>query len=352
MLDPKLQEPLQRGVAIPAQPLALDSNRQLDERRQRALTRYYMDAGAGGLAVGVHTTQFAIRDQSVGLFEPVLQLAAEEMDRADAKREEPVIRIAGVIGATKQAVNEATLARDHGYHAVLVSLAGLDDWDESALIEHCRTIGQVLPIFGFYLQPAVGGQVLPYSFWRRFAELEAAVAIKVAPFNRYRSLEVMRAMADAGRDDIALYTGNDDNIIADLLTPYEFQINGETRQRRFVGGLLGQWAVWTKKAVQLIERCHQAVQQGTVPAELLRDNAALTDANAAIFDAANGFTGVIPGVHEVLRRQGLLEGTWCLDPDEALGPGQTDEITRVYQQYPQLHDDAFVQQNLDRWLSG
>jgi len=351
-LAPELQKPLHRGVAIPAQPLALDADRKLDERRQRALSRYYLDAGAGGLAVGVHTTQFAIRKPKVGLFEPVLQIAAEEMDRADQARREPLLRVAGVIGETEQAVREATQARAHGYHAALTSLAGMDNWSEDALAEHLRAVGEVLPVFGFYLQPAVGGCVLPYSFWRKFAELDNVIGIKVAPFNRYRTLDVMRAMAESGRDDIALYTGNDDNIVADLLTPYRFQVNGETRERRFVGGLLGQWAVWTRSAVQLLERCHQAVRQQKIPADMLRENIEWTDANAAIFDAANGFTGVIPGVHEVLRRQGLLEGTWCLDPAEQLGPGQAEEITRVHDAYPHLHDDAFVAENLDRWLSG
>ncbi len=342
---------LARGVAIPAHPLALTAARKLDERRQRALTRYYAAAGAGGLAVGVHTTQFAIRRPKHGLFEPVLRLAAEEMDRADPGRDAPLVRIGGVVGGTDQALREAELLRELKYHAGLLSLAALRDAGEDELVEHCQAVAGVLPLVGFYLQPAVGGRYLTYNFWRRFAEIEGVVAIKMAPFNRYQTLDVVRAVVDAGRDDIALYTGNDDNIVCDLLTPYPIRSGGGVVERRIVGGLLGHWSVWTRGAVRLLDECHAAVRGGgAVPPELLRRAVEVTDANAAFFDAANGFRGVIAGLHEVLRRQGLLAGTWCLDPAETLGPGQAAEIDRVYAAYPHLHDDAFVAEHRDEWL--
>ena len=329
---------LQAGVVIPAHPLALNAKRKLDERRQRGLSRYYMAAGAGGLAVGVHTTQFAIRDPKIGLFRPVLELAAEEMNRA--KR--PLVRIAGICGRTQQAVAEAELIRSLDYQAGLLSLAAMKDARDSQLLAHCRAVAKVVPVVGFYLQPAVGGRVLSYSFWRRFAEIENVVAIKIAPFNRYQTLDVVRAMAESGRRDIALYTGNDDNIVADLLTPFRF--GGS--ERRIVGGLLGHWAVWTKRAVELLECCRR-VQPS---AKLLRLGAEVTDANAAFFDAGNGFAGCIAGIHEVLRRQGLLAGIWCLDPRETLSPGQRAEINRVYRAYPHLNDNEFVAQHRDAWL--
>lgn len=341
---------LQRGVVIPAHPLALDARRRLDERRQRALTRYYVAAGAGGIAVGVHTTQFAIRDEKIGLYRPVLELAAEEARRADTGRSEPLVRIAGVCGNTPQAIREATLARDLGYHAGLLGLAALNAASEDALIAHCRAVAEVIPVVGFYLQIAVGGRVLPYSFWRRLAEIENVIAVKMAPFNRYHTLDVVRAIADAGREDIALYTGNDDNIVMDLLTPYRFEVNGRRVERRIVGGLLGHWAVWTRKAVEILNACHVAVAAEAIPPALLTLNVEVTDANAAFFDAADGFAGCIAGLHEVLRRQGLLEGIWCLDEREGLGPGQSAEIDRVYAAYPHLNDDAFVAEHRDEWL--
>jgi len=343
-LDPAIAHALRRGVVIPACPLALNSSRRLDERRQRALVRYYRDAGAGGLAVGVHTTQFAVREPRHGLFRPVLALVAEELDRDPRS----MLRIAGICGPTVQALAEAATARDLGYHAGLLSLGALRDETEDRLLTHCRAIAEVIPVIGFYLQPAVGGRILSYSFWRRFAEIDRVVAIKIAPFNRYQTLDVVRAVAESGRDDIALYTGNDDNIIPDLVTPYCFG----TTERCIVGGLLGQWAVWTRKAVELLEGCHRLVERsGDIPAGLLRRHVELTDANAAIFDAAHAFAGCIPGIHEVLRRQGLLEGTWCLDPSETLSPGQAAEIDRVYAAYPHLADDDFVREHLARWLS-
>ena len=352
-MNEKLQQELQRGVVIPAHPLALDGDRQLDERRQRALSRYYLATGAGGLAVGVHTTQFAIRDADVGLYEPVLQLAAEEMDRADTQRDTPVLRIGGICGDTTQALGEATALRALGYHAGLLSLAALAAADEDALIAHCKKVGEVIPIIGFYLQPAVGGRALSYSFWRRFAEIESVVAIKISPFNRYQTFDVIRAVAESGRDDIALYTGNDDNIVLDLLTPYTIRCSdGREVTRRMVGGLLGHWAVWCKPAVALLDACHAATVAGTgADPNFLRLSQEVTDSNAAFFDAANGFRGCIAGLHEVLRRQGLLEQIHCLDPNEHLSPGQKEEIDRVYAVYPHLNDDAFVAEHLDTWLS-
>ena len=345
-----LRDLLGRGVAIPAHPLALTAERRLDERRQRALTRYYIAAGAGGLAVGVHTTQFAIRDSRIGLLEPVLKLAAEEMDRADLARTAPLIRIGGICGEIAQAVREACLLKDLGYTAGLLSLAAAKKLNDAALIAHCREVAAILPIFGFYLQPAVGGRVLSYRFWREFAEIENVVAIKIAPFNRYQTLDVVRAVAESGRD-IALYTGNDDNIVADLVTPYAFQIGGRLQERRIIGGLLGHWAVWTKRAVELLNECHSAARNGgPVPQRLLQRSVEVTDCNAAFFDVPNQFAGCIAGLHEVLRRQGLLEGIWCLDPNEAVSPGQLEEIDRVYRAYPHLSDDDFVREGRDSWL--
>jgi hypothetical protein len=331
-------------------PLALTAARKLDERRQRALCRYYAAAGAGGLAVGVHTTQFAIRDPRHGLFEPVLSLAAEEMNRADRPRTESLVRIAGICGPTAQAVAEAELIRDLGYHAGLLSLAALDGEEDAALLAHCRAVAGVVPLVGFYLQRAAGGAALSYRFWREFVTIEAVVAIKIAPFDRYGTLDVVRAVADSGRDDIALYTGNDDNIVVDLLTPFVFDVEGRSIERRIVGGLLGHWAVWTRRAVELLEECRAASRAGAVPAELFRRGVQITDANAAFFDAAHGFAGCIAGLHEVLRRQGLFEGTWCLDPNETLSPGQAEEIVRVCRAYPHLNDDAFVAEHRDEWL--
>jgi hypothetical protein len=351
-LDPAIREALSRGLVIPAHPLALTTARKLDERRQRALSRYYLAAGAGGLAVGVHTTQFAIRDPRHGLYQPVLALAAEEMDRADLARPASLVRVAGVCGDTRTATREASLARDLGYHAGLLSLAALRGKADEELLAHVRAIAAVIPIFGFYLQPAVGGLRLDYRFWRRFVEIEQAVAIKIAPFNRYQTLDVVRAVAESGRDDIVLYTGNDDNIIADLLAPFRFGSGNQAVERRIAGGLLGQWAVGTRQAVAILEQCQAAARRNDVSRELLALGVQLTDLNAALFDAAHGFRGCIAGIHEVLRRQGLLEGIWCLDPDEGLSPGQTAEIDRVCRAYPHLLDDAFIAEHRDAWLGG
>ena len=335
---------LRAGCAIPAHPLALTADRRLDERRQRALSRYYLDAGAGGLAVGVHTTQFAIRE--VGLYGPVLRLAAEEARGRDT------VLVAGLVGRTEQALREARTAREIGYHAGLLSLAAWRGAPEGAIVEHCARVAEEIPVFGFYLQPAVGGVPLSASFWRRFAAIPDVVAVKIAPFNRYATLDVVRGVLEAGAEDrVALYTGNDDHIVTDLLTPFALSHDGVRRTLRIVGGLLGHWSVWTRAAVALQARCVEAARGDTIPASLLALDAAVTEMNAAVFDAANGFHGVIAGCHEVLRRQGLLEGTWCLDSNEALSPGQAELLTAVAARYPDLTDDDFVRENLRRWLS-
>lgn len=334
-----LRERLCSGMVIPAHPLALDANRKLDERRQRALTRYYLAAGAGGIAVGVHTTQFAIHSPGVGLLRPVLELAHE------VAKPRGIVAIAGVCGERKQAVAEAELARSLGYDAALLSLGALQSAPEEELLEHCRAIGAVIPVFGFYLQPAVGGRILSHSFWCRFAEIPQVVAIKVAPFSRYRTLDVVRAIADSGRaNEIALYTGNDDSIVIDLLTHFDFG----GRRARFAGGLLGQWAVWTRHAVSMLAQ----LQNGAATSDVLTLAQQLTDANAAIFDSAHQFRGCVPGIHEILRRRGLLAGRWCLDPAEDLSRGQSEELDRVCRSYPHLRtaDEQLIAENLDRWL--
>ena len=333
-------EHLRRGVVIPAHPLALNARRALDERRQRALSRYYLDAGCGGLAVGVHATQFAIRD--VGLYEPVLRLAMEEA------AERNVAMIAGLSGRTAQAIREAQLARGLGYHAGMLSLGAMQGASIDELVEHCAAIAAEIPLVGFYLQPAVGGIRLPMQFWRRFAAIDSVVAIKIAPFNRYATLDVVRGVVAAHAEErIALYTGNDDHIVLDLVVPFDVRRGDETVRIRIRGGLLGHWSVWTRSAVQQLDR----LKRGPLTEDLLALDARVTDCNSAFFDVANNFAGCIPGCHEVLRRQGLLEGTWCLDPDEKLSPGQSEEIDRVYREHADLADDAFVRANLERWLS-
>lgn len=342
---------LHRGTAIPAHLLVLDARRRLDERRQRALSRYYLDAGVGGLAVGVHSTQFAIREH--GLYRPVLELAMHEATHwQPLGGPRPLVMIAGLVGPTAQALDEARTARELGYHAGLLSLAALRGQSEDALIAHCRAMADVLPIVGFYLQPAVGGMHLPASFWCRFAAIENVVAIKMAPFNRYRTLDVLRGIVEAGAEQrVTLYTGNDDHIVLDLLAPFDLRRGDETIRMRIRGGLLGHWSVGTHRAVQLLERVHAAVLGGPIAPDLLALDAQVTDCNAALFDVANEFHGCIAGCHEVLRRQGLLAGTWCLDPQEGLSPGQAEELTRVHDAYPHLHDDDFVAAHHDRWLA-
>jgi dihydrodipicolinate synthase/N-acetylneuraminate lyase len=366
---------LLEGLVIPACPLALTAARKWDERRQRALFRYYHAAGAGGLAVGVHTTQFAIRDPKHGLYEPLLRIAAESLGRCDFRETRETFLVAGLCGSTAQAVSEAETARALAYHAGLLSLGAWQNESEDALISHCQNVARVIPLFGFYLQPAAGGRILPLSFWRRFMEIENVVAIKIAPFNRYQTLDVIRAVAESGRgDEVALYTGNDDNIMIDLLTEFRVPeaytetvvpsfegIPGKKEPHveiraapaasvRIAGGLLGHWACWTRAAVECFEQVQRWRMRGQVPAELLTVAAQITDANAALFDARNCFAGCIAGIHEVLRRQGLLEGNWCLDPNETLSPGQAEEIDRVARDYPHLTDDDFVHEHLDEWL--
>lgn len=338
---------LRSGQVIPALPLALDANRRWDEAHQRALVRYYLDAGTGGLAVGVHSTQFAIRDPKIALYEPVLRLAAETADAWLKKNPRPWIRIAGLCGQTAQAINEARIARSLGYQAGLLSLAAWKTESEATILHHCHSVAAEIPLIGFYLQPSVGGRVFSYGFWRAFAEIPELVAVKIAPFNRYQTIDVVRAIAMAGREDVALYTGNDDNIIGDLFTPFRF---GE-RVRHIDGGLLGQWGVWTHRAVDLFRQIQEARQKAAIDPKWWELNAALTDINAAIFDPAHNFSGCLPGIHEVLCRQGLLTSIACLDPHEKLSDGQADEITRVTAMHPSFVDDDFVAQNLSRWLA-
>jgi len=338
---------LRRGAVIPAHLLALDAGRKLDRRRQRALARYYLDAGSGGLAVGVHSTQFAIRES--GLYLPVLQLA---METAESWGKRPLVMIAGLAGRTEQARREAVVARDLGYHAGLLSLAAMKGASEDELIAHCGAIAAEIPVVGFYLQPAVGGLHLPASFWRRLAGIDNVVAIKMAPFNRYRTLDVMRGVVEARAEErITLYTGNDDHIILDLITPFVVKREGAEVALRIKGGLLGHWSVWTKTAVELLARIQAAVAAGAIPPGVLALDSKVTDCNGAFFDAAHDFHGCIAGCHEVLRRQGLLEGIWCLDPQEGLSPGQSEEISRVIATYPEFDDSVFVAANLARWLA-
>ncbi len=343
---------LHDGIVIPAHPLALDSNGRLDETSLRALTRYYIDAGAGGVAVGAHTTQFQIRDPEIGLLDPVLDLVSRTVDEWNTEKSGQLLKVAGICGETRQAVDEASLAVDRGYHAGLLSLSALpDDSSIAELIAHCREVAAVIPVFGFYLQPAIGGRLLPYEFWRQFAEIENVIAIKVAAFNRYQTLDVVRGVCDAGAEDrIAFYTGNDDNIVNDLLTTYRIPCSDGMKQVRFVGGLLGHWAVWTRAGVQLLDAVHEATCEAqNIETEWLSRAVDVTDMNAAIFDAANDFHGCIPGILHVLHQQGLIKEPRCLNPAERMSVGQKKEIERVRLSYPDLIDDVFVQNGLARW---
>ena len=350
-LPPEVLRVLRKGAVIPALPLALNKNRQLDERRQRALMHYYFDSGAGGVAVAVHTTQFEIRLPEYNLLEPVLKIAEEEFDRFEKSSQKPVIRIAGVIGKTDQAVKEAKLALSYHFHAVLLSLAAFENASNKEILEHCKTVAEIIPVIGFYLQLAVGGRKLDVDFWRELAKIENVIAIKIAPFNRYQTFDVVRAVAESGRaEEIALYTGNDDNILVDLLTEFAIHVGDKIIKKRIVGGLLGHWAVWTKSAVEILNNVHNGTFNNDTQ-KALTLAAQITDSNAAFFDSANNFAGCIVGLHEVLRRQGLLEGICTLNENETLSPGQKAEIDRVYAAYPHLNDDAFVAENLDKWLS-
>lgn len=345
-IDQNVLAAFRKGVVIPAQPLALDENRKFAPRYQRALCRYYIDAGVGGIAVGVHSTQFAIRDPQIGLFEPVMCQTSGFIDEWCDRTGRKILKVGGICGKTPQALAEAELEVAAGYDAGLLSMAAFKEGSVEEMLEHCRQVAQIIPVIGFYLQPSVGGRILPLDFWREFARIDNVIGIKMAPFNRYCTLDVVRAVAESGRD-ITLYTGNDDNIVPDLLTEYEF--NG--KKLRIRGGLLGHWCCWTRKAVELLDEIHGIIANGgDVPAELLARGVKVTDSNAAFFDPSHGFAGCIPGIHEVLHRQGLLPGIWCLDPEEVLSPGQADEITRVHDAYSELHDDAFVSANLAKWL--
>jgi hypothetical protein len=349
MLKSQVKKSLHEGAFIPAHPLAITENKELDETSQRALTRYYLDSGVGGLAVGVHTTQFEIRDPRFNLYQRVLKLAVEEMEKA--KVPDSFIKAAGICGPIEQAVDEAEFSKGIGYDLGLLSMGGLQDYSEEQLLERTRKVAEIIPVFGFYLQTAVGGRVLSYEFWERFAGIPNVHAIKLAPFDRYLTFEVVRAVCHSERsDDIALYTGNDDNIVNDLLTTYKFNINGTVKEKKIVGGLLGHWSVWTKRAVELFKEIKQMKNSDCVPDSMLTLAQEITDANGAFFDARNQFKGSIAGINQVLASQGLMKGRWCLLDKEELSPGQMDEINRVYAVYPHLHDDDFVEKNLERWL--
>lgn len=350
-MDKHKEQLLRDGTVIPAHPLVLDDSGQYDEKRMRLLTRYYLASGVGGIAVGVHTTQFEIRNPEYNLYATVLETVSDEIENARLDR--PLLKVAGVSGDTSQAVKEAKTAADLGYDIVLLSQNGLGDWTESQLLDRAQKVGEVMPLFGFYLQPAVGGRVLSRNYWRKLAELPSLLAIKMAPFNRYQTLDVVQSVAESTRsNEISLYTGNDDNIVADLLTKYDIMVNGQKVEKRIVGGLLGHWAVWTRKAVELLEEIKKIRDDEIIPARFLTKGIEVTDTNAVFFDAANDFHGCIPGLHEVLRRQGLLVNLRCLNPDEKLSKGQLAELDRVYEAYPHLNDDEFVSENIETWKKG
>lgn len=350
-IDKNILANFRKGTVIPAMPLALTEDREFNRKRQQVLTRYYLESGVGGIAVGVHSTQFEIRQH--GLFEPVLSCVSQTIDDWCAKNNKQILKIAGICGKTKQAIAEADFAIKAGYHAGLLSLSAFKGESISDIICHCKMIAERIPIVGFYLQPSVGGMDLPYEFWKEFVCIPNVLGVKMAPFNRYKTFDVVRALCDAGKEnDITLYTGNDDNIVLDLLTEYKIVSGNELKKVRIKGGLLGHWCVWTRKAVLLLDEIHQLIESDKdIPKELISRSIEVTDSNAAFFDAANNFAGCIPGLHEVLRRQGILEGIWCLNEEEVLSPGQSEEITRVCESYPHLHDDEFVAKNLNSWLA-
>ncbi|HOV22153.1 MAG TPA: dihydrodipicolinate synthase family protein [bacterium] len=346
-MNKKILENLRKGVFIPAHPLALTKERKLDEKRQKGLTKYYIESGVGGIAVGVHTTQFEIHNPKVGLYKPVLQLAIETIK--EYKLEDEIIKVAGICGKTEQATKEGEIARDMGYDAGLLNLGTFtDEKDDDILIEHTKEVSRIIPVFGFYLQPATGGRELSFSFWCKFFQIDNVIAVKVAPFDRYRTIDVIRAIVETGREkDIAVYTGNDDNIIIDLITPFKFN----NKIIRIVGGLLGHWAFWTKKSVDIFNEIKEIIKENSpIPQEILTLSAAITDVNSAVFDANNKFSGCIPGINEILRRSGLLEGNWCINQDITLSPGQKEEIDRIFSEYSYLRDDEFVKKNLNKWI--
>lgn len=350
MLKEQVKKALHEGTVIPAHPLALNEDRTLDEKGQRALTRYYIDAGVGGIAVGVHTTQFEIRDPQFNLFKTVLKLAMEEMEAANLP--DSFIKIGGISGEIDQAIQEATYMKEIGYDLGLLSMNGLGHLTEEALLARTKAIAEIIPVMGFYLQPSVGGRVLSYEFWKELADTPNVHGIKIAPFNRYNSFDVVRAVCHSNRnEEIALYTGNDDNIVADLLTTYRIQVDGKAVEKPIVGGLLGHWSVWTKTTVDIFKQIKAVRDEENIPKELLTLGQEVTDANAAFFDPDNQFKGSIAGINEVLARQGILQGRWCLLDKEQLSPGQAEEIDRVYKDYPHLHDDDFVKANLEKWFA-
>ncbi len=341
---------LAEGTVIPATPLVLDENRKLNEKGLRLLTNYYLDSGVGGIATAVHTTQFEIRDPKVGLFEPVLRIVSDEISKYENKTGKVILKVCAVCGPTEQAVSEATLAKKYGYDAVLLSPSGLADLTEDEMIERTKAITEILPTIGFYLQPAAGGRLFSYEYWQRLCALDNIVAIKCAPFNRYYTLDVVRAAALSERSDkITLYTGNDDNIVMDLITKFEFEKDGKTVTKCFEGGLLGHWAIWTHNVVRMLYTIKEERKKDSVSPKFLTLAAQVTDANAVLFDAANGFTGGTPGIHEVLRRQGLMENILCLNPDMTLSPGQADELDRIQREYPHFNDDKFVKEHISEW---
>lgn len=346
----KALEILKSGTVIPATPLALDENRRFDEYSQRLLMKYYLNCGVGGIATAVHSTQFEIRDPEVNLFEPILKLVSDEIDAFENKTGRVIVKVAGVCGKTEQAVKEATLAKKYGYDAVLLSPGGLNSLSEDELVKRTKAVAEVMPVIGFYLQTAVGGRHFSFEYWQKICEIPNVVAIKAAPFNRYMSLDIARAAALSTRsDEITLYTGNDDNIVIDLLTTYRFDVNGKRYEKGFEGGLLGHWSVWTKRAVELFERCKNEKANGTISSEMLTLANAVTDSNAVLFDGANAFAGCIPGLHYVLKKQGLMKSLNCINPNEVLSPGQDTEIERIYAMYPNLVDDDFVKENIESW---
>ena len=346
----KALEILKLGTVIPATPLALDENRRFDEYSQRLLMKYYLNCGVGGIATAVHSTQFEIRDPEVNLFEPILKLVSDEIDAFENKTGRVIVKVAGVCGKTEQAVKEATLAKKYGYDAVLLSPGGLNSLSEDELVKRTKAVAEVMPVIGFYLQTAVGGRHFSFEYWQKICEIPNVVAIKAAPFNRYMSLDIARAAALSTRsDEITLYTGNDDNIVIDLLTTYRFDVNGKRYEKGFEGGLLGHWSVWTKRAVELFERCKNEKTNGTISSEMLTLANAVTDSNAVLFDGANAFAGCIPGLHYVLKKQGLMKSLNCINPNEVLSPGQDTEIERIYAMYPNLVDDDFVKENIESW---